>query len=98
DELDERPRRHGHLLATGGGLLRRRERVLVAAQTVVEQGARPLAHDHPEALAPRERVGAGALDERARVDLTALPREQPERSGWRQPGSGRLDDRRGLLH
>ena len=81
-----------------GGLLCGGERVLVAAEPVVEQRARPVASTvTSDSLATGDRVGQGALDEGARLGLAALPGEQPERAERRQAAARRLADRRRLL-
>jgi hypothetical protein len=95
DQLDETPlARRCQFTRMCTGQLGRSQRVFVATEPVVEQRVRPLSDGHSDSLTARDRVG---LLELARLGLTALPGEQPERTERRRPAPGHLGDRRCLL-
>ena len=97
DQLDQRPGRRAELRRVLGGLLGRGQRVVVAAEAVVEHRARPVRERRARSLAAAHRV----LLRGARSAPTPRPRGPARRRApggvGREVAAGRLGDRLRLL-
>ena len=90
-ELHQRPRGEQQLVCAV--LLRREARLLVAAEAVVEQRARPRDDAQARSLAPGHQIGHPGLDQVREVGFAAPPGGERQRTVGREPAPGRLADR-----
>ena len=95
DELGRHPRRHTQLVRVAYGLLGGGKRLLVAAEAIEENGARPLGGDKPEPLATMHHLAPRGVDQRRGLRLLTAKGGQ-DRALRRQAATGRLRDGLGL--
>ncbi len=97
DQLDRRPRGEHELVGVFARSPRRRQRVLVAAQPVVEHRGRPVKQDRSRSLPATHRLFHARVDLLGKLTLPAAVCEKADGSVEREPAAGGLGDRAGLF-